>query len=164
MQRILNDLGRGRDELPVVQHVMFRAWQTAKARADQTPGPAPVRISVADYVAVGGFKDALSNHADEALRKFKGRERIVEQVFCSLGQRGASGRWIRRPCSLRQLAEESGYAEADVMAVVEEFRRPERCFLMPPFDRALTSDSVIDVSHESLLRQWVRLKEWITNE
>src|SRR5207249_4323287 len=32
VQRILNDIGTGRDELPLVQHVLFRTWQERRRR------------------------------------------------------------------------------------------------------------------------------------
>src|SRR5215467_8614500 len=77
VQRILNDIGSGRDELPLVQHVLFRTWQKARERnADR------VELTLADYDAVGGLKNALSIHADEALElcKFRGDGKLVEKV------------------------------------------------------------------------------------
>ena len=35
---------------------------------------------------------------------------------------------------------------------------------MPPHDVALEGDSVIDISHESLIRQWGRLRTWVEEE
>ena len=35
---------------------------------------------------------------------------------------------------------------------------------MPPHDVALQGDSVIDISHESLIRQWGRLRTWVEEE
>ena len=35
---------------------------------------------------------------------------------------------------------------------------------MPPHDVALVGDSVIDISHESLIRQWGRLRTWVEEE
>jgi Leucine-rich repeat (LRR) protein/energy-coupling factor transporter ATP-binding protein EcfA2 len=161
-QRILNDLGTGRDELPIVQHVLFRAWQRKK----QVNPNDVVRLTLSDYDTVGGLKNALSLHADEALNEFKmrGQERIVQKVFCGLCTRGANGQHIRRPATIQQLADESGFSTDDVISVVEAFRRDDRCFLMPPNDRELTPSRKVDISHESILRQWTNLNSWVEQE
>ena len=66
---------------------------------------------------------------------------------------------------LAQLAAEAGCGVPDAAAVVEEFRRVDRSFLMPPPDQPLAKETVIDISHESLLRQWTRLRTcWIPDE
>ena len=38
------------------------------------------------------------------------------------------------------------------------FREPSRSFVMPPAGEALEADTVIDISHESLMRVWERLQ------
>ena len=53
---------------------------------------------------------------------------------------------------------------AEVIAVIEVFRAPGRSFLMPPHGVALSGDSVIDISHESLIRQWGQLRTWVEEE
>lgn len=162
VQRILNDIGTGRDELPIVQHVLFRAWQRAK---DRNPGEG-AQLTLADYDKVGGLKNALSLHADEALNdcKARGQERVVEKVFCALCTRGANGQYIRRPATIQQLADESGFSLDEVISVVESFRGDDRSFLMPPKNRELAPATKIDVSHESLLRQWTTLSGWVEQE
>lgn len=163
VQRILNDIGTGRDELPIVQHALFRTWQKAKElRPSET-----VELTLSDYDAVGGLKSALSQHADEALIECKrhGQERVVEKVFRGLCTRGTDGQQIRRPATIQQLADESGVSTDDVKSVVNTFRRNDRCFLMPPAERELTPTTKIDISHEALIRQWQVLSgEWFCRE
>src|SRR6516162_7894810 len=36
--------------------------------------------------------------------------------------------------------------------------------LMPTLDRPLACDTVLDISHESLIRQWQALKDWVRGE
>src|SRR5205807_169865 len=60
----------------------------------------------------------------------------------------------------------------EVLAVLECFRREGRSFLMPPMAVNLKADREVDITHESLLRQWKRLlgprseedKGWLTEE
>ena len=72
---------------------------------------------------------------------------------------------------VQEICELTGAGEAAVIAVIEVFRREGRSFLMPPPTDALTgspvplnSESLIDISHESLIRNWERLKTWVDEE
>src|SRR5687767_11729194 len=59
--RLLNDVGDRQDELPLVQHVLMRTWDHwARHNSPGTP------LDLQNYDAVGGLKDALSLHAEEA--------------------------------------------------------------------------------------------------
>jgi hypothetical protein len=49
------------------------------------------------------------------------------------------------------------------MVVVEAFARPDRCFLTAP-DGPLREDTILDISHESLIRQWDMLADWAAAE
>src|SRR5262249_51559059 len=44
------------------------------------------------------------------------------------------------------------------------FRDQNRSFLMPPAGEALAANTVIDISHESLMRVWRRLRKWADEE
>src|SRR5690606_35107912 len=54
--------------------------------------------------------------------------------------------------------------EQDVIHVVEHFRKPGRSFLMPGAQVPLSADSMIELSHESLMRIWKRLNAWVEEE
>ena len=89
----------------------------------------------------------------------------MPRIFTSLCQRRDVGQLVRRPVPLAQLAAEAGCDIPDAAAVVEQFRRVDRSFLMPPPDQPLAAETIIDISHESLLRQWTRLRSlWIPAE
>ena len=53
---------------------------------------------------------------------------------------------------------------AEVTDVIDVFREPSRSFLMPPAGEALEPETVIDISHESLMRVWQRLIKWADEE
>lgn len=48
--------------------------------------------------------------------------------------------------------------------MIEEFRDPSVSFLAPHYSVALTDESIIDLSHESLIHLWERLKTWVDEE
>src|SRR5207244_9451136 len=54
--------------------------------------------------------------------------------------------------------------EAEVVAIIDVFRGEGRSFLMPPAGTDLSGETVIDISHESLIRNWDRLQKWVEEE
>ena len=48
--------------------------------------------------------------------------------------------------------------------MIDVFRKPSRSFLMPPAGEAIEAETVIDISHESLMRVWKRLITWADEE
>src|SRR5271166_2922247 len=59
---IVNDMGTDPDQLPLMQHVLMRLWEKARARDPKAPV-----LRLDDYIAEGGLKGSLSRHADEIL-------------------------------------------------------------------------------------------------
>jgi WD40 repeat protein len=159
VQRILNDVTDDFDDLPIMQHVLTRTWQCWAAAC-----PRSRPLDLVDYEATGGATAALSNHADEAHTSLTGLSAVVERVFRTLTERIAEGTEIRRPLAFEQLCAVTGCDRSEVEQVVERFRRPDTAFLMPSRDVALAANPVIDISHESLMRQWRRLREWTQRE
>jgi tetratricopeptide (TPR) repeat protein len=159
--RLLNDIGHDQDQLPVLQHALMRTWDHWRATA-----AAGEPMDIAHYEAVGTLHDALSRHAEEAYREAGSEQsqRVVERVFKALTDTVSDPRGVRRPCRISELAAVAGAAEAEVIAVVESFRAPGRSFLMPPPDVPLASDTIVDLSHESLMRCWTRLISWAEDE
>lgn len=162
-QRLLNEIGDDPDRLPVLQHALMRTWQEARGRRD---------ITLKDYENTGGIANAISRHADEVFDKLPSDEhrRIAERMFKAISEL-SRGRAIRRTPPL-SLGEIRGIADAhadSVVDVIEAFRAPECCFLMPPVPAPLDTLTPIDISHESLLRGWAKMgtpqrEGWLVEE
>src|SRR6185503_5146538 len=73
-------------------------------------------------------------------------------------------REIRRPATLAEICTIAEADATEVITVIETFRRSDRSFLIPPAGVLLNSDSLIDISHTSLIRGWSRLKKWVEDE
>ena len=122
-------------------------------------------LTLADYEAIGGLKTVLSDHADEVFERLdEGQRTIAEVLFRGLSERGAEGRDIRRPTPLRSVAEVAGVPVERVIPVVEAFRHPDLSVLVPPPPTPLEAETILDISHESLIRQWQRLRAWAEAE
>jgi WD40 repeat protein len=157
--RLLNEVGNNPDQLPLLQHLLMRMWTLG------TKKEGGITLTLKDYEEIGGLKNALSLHADEALAELEPYQRkIAEILFRSLSGGDSLHRDTRRPVKLECVAEIAMEPWKTVAAVVEVFRKEGRSFLMPQLGQALVADTVIDISHESLIRQWQQLKEWTQKE
>jgi len=178
--QLLNDIGDDQDQLPVLQHLLMRVWDECKEKhldveIDEGNGPVVrphkevhqgAAIDLCCYEAVGGMARALSRHAEEALNGLpddRSRE-VAEKLFKCLTEKGDDNREIRRPITLGEICAVTGATAAEAVTVIDVFRQPGRSFLMPPAAVELKSDSLVDISHESLIRGWTRLKEWTDEE
>ena len=159
--RLLNDFGDEYDQLPILQHALMRTWDYWAKRSPSTDA-----IDIEDYEAIGTFRQALSIHAEEAYEEVGSDDakKVAERVFKALTDTFSDQRGIRRPTSILDLAAITEAPETDVIRTVEIFRRPGRSFLMPPANVPLEAQSIIDLSHESLMRCWTRLVGWAEQE
>ncbi len=160
VKRLLNDAGNDQDQLPVLQHALMRTWEYWYANRE-TAEP----IDLRHYNAIGGIAQALSLHANEAYDELSSREKeIAEILFKRITEKNQENRGFRRPAKLDLICELSGASEGEVVAVVDHFRKAGRSFLTPPTSVPLSGDSVIELSHESLMRIWNRLGNWVDEE
>ena len=180
VNRLLNDVGDNQDQLPVLQHLLMRSWHEWKEKRleievkneDQVVRRPHKEVHQGDAIdlccaeAVGGMAQALSRHADEAYFELPNdhHREVAANLFKALTEKGTDNREIRRPITLGELTSITGARQSEVITVIEAFRQPGRSFLMPPAPLALNSESLVDISHESLIRGWSRLKDWVDEE
>ncbi len=161
VQQVLNDTGDDPDQLPVMQHAMLRtyvAWERAGATG---------RIERQHYESIGGIEQALDRHGDEIMASLGASAgKTVEKLFRSLTvmQGGVA---LRRPRKLGHLFEIAGAATPEtrqqVDAIISAFADRRSSFLMLS-TRELTPDTVVDITHESVIRKWRQLKNWVREE
>jgi tetratricopeptide (TPR) repeat protein len=167
-------LARRADQLPVLQHALNQIWRNAyerrKSEEQKTSGGAdqPIELTLDDYKAIGGLENALNSHAEAVLENIRtvlgsAIDHTAERLFRALVIGSTPSDATRRPVPLAEL---SDIAKDDkgVRAIVDAFRANECNFLMPDPAVALAPTTVIDISHESLIRQWKRLSQWVIRE
>lgn len=160
VKRLLTDMGKNQDQLPILQHALMRTWDYWMDNRE--PGEP---IDIRHYNAVGKIAQALSLHANEAYEELTTREKeIAEILFKSITEKTQDNKGMRKPARLSLIAELADANEQEVMQVVEHFRKPGRSFLMPSHHVGLNADSMIELSHESLMRIWNRLDAWVEEE
>lgn len=162
VQQLLNDVGDNPDQLPILQHALMRTfdyWVNYKQGSEE--------MDIHHYDAIGRMAEALSRHADEAYDELDEEQKFVcEKVFKSLTEKGGGerGMAIRRPSSVGELIAVTDASKEDIFLVIEKFREKGRSLLMPPYAISLDDKSIIDISHESLMRIWIRLRNWVDDE
>ncbi|MCZ2355471.1 MAG: LysM peptidoglycan-binding domain-containing protein [Bacteroidia bacterium] len=209
-QRLLNDLGDGIDQLPVLQHCLHQMWEVAQKEKKE--------IDLLEYAKVGGLsanklpkedqskfrewfnkltpetqnlydkprlRNILSRHANELYEiaheyynknytPKADKETITEIVriaFICLTKID-DNRAVRNRMTLKQIAEIYGGEEADYVIVghvLNLFRERGNNFIQPyisndPDSVELRPESVLDITHESLIRNWEKLIEWAEAE
>lgn len=156
--KLLNDAQTVQDELPLLQHVLMRTWQHAgkEATGDE--------LTLANYNAVGTIQKALSMHADEAIAGMDADELLATRLmFQALTTTDAGGRKTRRPARVQELAKLTGASVEKIRSTIAHFNEDKRSFLVIN-ESSEKDDPLIDISHESLIRQWETLGVWVDEE
>ncbi|MGA2256354.1 MAG: AAA family ATPase [Thermoguttaceae bacterium] len=160
MQRLLNDLGQQTDQLPCLQHAMMRTWTVWSDRGETDS------LDLDDYQRVGKMLQALSLHADEIYESLvDDRQReLCAGLFQALTTQESESRGIRRPQRLGKLAQILDVSAEELKPIIDAYRRPGVTFLMPSPEIELNETTIVDISHESLMRVWTRLRRWVEEE
>ncbi|MBX3101163.1 MAG: LysM peptidoglycan-binding domain-containing protein [Bacteroidetes bacterium] len=210
-QRILNDLGDGIDQLPVLQHALHQIWTEAKQGTEE--------LDLIHYAKVGGLaelklprnqveeyqrwfsklpdesrqlylkpklRNILNRHANELynnahiyyneryephVTKEKAQE-IIRYAFTGLTKIDEN-RAVRNRMSLQEITDIIGRDDVDYLMVgrlLNIFREPGNTFVQPYIDpsrpetRELAPNTVLDITHEALIRNWDKLVEWAERE
>jgi energy-coupling factor transporter ATP-binding protein EcfA2 len=149
-QQLLNDLGDDPGRLPLLQHALMRTWNRWKQ--DDPNGSRPIDLS--DYQNIGRIEGALDQHADELLQGLP--EDLARIVFQRLTARSSDQRERRDPAAVAELSELCQSSQLN--EVLDRFRLGQATFLTPR-DADLTPDTYIDITHESLIWNWTKLKQ-----
>lgn len=160
VQQLLNDIGDNPDQLPILQHALMRTWD-AWVKSGRISEP----IDIKDYENIGKLTKALSEHANEAYNELTPREKeICQSIFKTLTEKAGDNRGVRRPTAVAEIAEIAIASPNEIINVIDHFRIIGRSFLAPASGVKLNEESVIDISHESLMRIWDKLIVWVSEE
>ena len=155
----LHRISQRADQLPLMQHVLNRLWQQAGAGATGA-----VTLTEAMYVQAGGLRNSLGAHGNEIMQALPAElGKTCERVFRGLVS-GSGILAVRRPCTLDTLVALAGGDRSGVAKILDLFRSPSCNFVLPELTTPLTGATVVDISHESLIRQWPLLTDWAARE
>lgn len=203
IERLINELGDGLDQLPILQHALNRIW---RSHVDDNAH----EMDLLHYAKVGGmhgnllpddqktvfinwyreqpfFKQnllegaSLSNvlnaHARElfemAIAKDIAKEeaqQLLQRIFTCLTKIN-DGRAVRNRASVQEIVQIIGNS-IDIRLIeglVNVYREPENTLLKPFITEqantvTLKNTDILDITHESLIRNWTELVIWTKQE
>ena len=149
---LLNEAGNDPDQLPLLQHALMGLFKKNS------------QMSLEEYQQLQGLRSALDRHAERTFEELDSAgQRIAEMLFRALTER-KDGQDFRRPVKVREVLELAECTLVELVHVVETFRQSGRNFLMPLPPLPIIPETVLDIIHESLIRQWRRLQGWVEAE
>ena len=160
VDELCNAIGDDQDQLPLLQHLLLRMWDRATEQSTSA------RLTSDLSREMGGLRLALNNHAQQIYDSLltEARQAIARAMFKSLTDPRSQRRDLRRDALVSEVAAVAAADVDAVIAVADEFRANGRHMLMPHSTVPLDAASRLDISHESLLRQWSTLAEWAGEE
>jgi len=125
--------------LPLLSHALLATWSRSRGS----------RLTLTDYQASGGIRDAIARTAEQAYTTLDGvGQELARQLFLRLVHIGDDGRESRARLPLRDLPGDASAAAA----VLERFVG----------QRLVTKDrAAAQITHEALIGAWPRLRVWI---
>jgi len=143
--------------LPLLQFALERLWLKAVEKG-------VTEFTHAEFDEVGGMGKAIAQHAEAVFQasatatEFGAQGRaLAEQIITAL----VSTQGTRQPRGREALQAESGNPEA-ARAVVD-YLVGERLLTVRSDPEDMTK-SLLDLSHEALIRNWDRLRGWLTED
>lgn len=163
VNRLLNDLGDDPDQLPVLQHALMRMWDCTVRGRSQGEADS-ITLDVDAYERVGRLERCLANHVEEVFAELDPHAQALAAIMFRRLTDVVEGHKVRRHATVQEIADVAEETTADVKSLVEVFRAQGRSFLVLPDGPVLEDRSLLDISHESLIRKWSRLDRWVQVE
>ncbi len=165
-ERLIAEVRGREDELPLIQHGLMLLWEEETTRAQGKN-----KLDAAVLETRGSLADLLSWHADMVMDnvvKDDLQKRAIEYLFRALIEQTAQRRAVRRPQSFRELVAVSNVGPQELKAIIDAFRADGVSFLMPPASIEIGDETIIDISHEALIRCWKKIaapaEGWLKRE
>jgi len=160
-QQLLNDIGDDPDQLPILQHALMRMWDYWLNNANREQA-----LDLDHYNGIGRMTEALSRHGDEVYEELPddNHRLLCMKLFKAITEKQGDGRGVRRPLPFSEIDEITGHQRDKMLTVIDAYRPIGRTFIMPGENVKIHDKIIIDISHESLMRVWQRLKNWVNDE
>jgi energy-coupling factor transporter ATP-binding protein EcfA2 len=166
VKKIMRDMESDPDQLPLMQNSLRRMYEAEVQKRDSN-----LELKDEDYESI---KSALNSFAERIYSGYgvhgsktagwsEKQKEATELIFRCICVRDATGKAIRRATTISEIMQLTCLREDEIREVVDVFR-DEGCNFVTPFKGDLKSDTSINISHESLIRQWDRLKRWVDEE
>jgi WD40 repeat protein/DNA-binding SARP family transcriptional activator len=129
--------------LPLLSTALLELWQGRRGRT----------LTLESYRETGGVRGAVSRLAEEAYRQLTPDQQLVARaILRRLARTDGDAQVVTRHASLSELDADHNTDAARVVSVLTRARL------------LTTSEKSVEVAHESLLREWPRLRGWLEED
>lgn len=151
------------DHLLLLQHALLIMWLNVNDSPQK-------KLTLQHYQEIGNdLVVVLNQNAESACTNFSDIDnKTAEILFRRISRGDERGNYTRHPVKLKEIVNLANVSWQTVSGVVDQFRTDGRRFLFsrekPSSKEHLTANDEIDITHESIIRQWERLKQWADEE
>ncbi|MBK8905449.1 MAG: WD40 repeat domain-containing protein [Anaerolineaceae bacterium] len=139
-EQLLEDVGQEPGVLPLLSHALRETWERRRGRV----------LTLSGYRAAGGVKGAITQTAERVYQSLASKERaIAQQIFLRLTEFGEGTQDTRRCLDRAELPNDP--------LTIQMVKKLADARLIT------TTESSMEVTHEALIREWPRLREWLNN-
>ncbi|MBD2194479.1 eIF2A-related protein [Calothrix parietina] len=153
VEQMLADV-EGPGSLPLLQYTLTELWRKREVN----------RLTLAEYSRLGGVKGTLQKRADEVYDALDSTEQLTaKRIFIELTQLGEGTEDTRRQVFKTDLVNPQQSAEVveQVLMKLTDARLVVTSELQARGESQKTV-TVVDVTHEALIRHWPRLRAWVS--
>lgn len=157
---LLKELKDVEPQLPLLQNALKQTWNQWKkqGRADQA-------ISLDDYRAAGSIRGGLSRDLENIYQSMEFYQKeICERIFKTIAFKTGRQEAYSRRTTLGSIARIAKCSIDRVLEVVDIFDKAGHPFLSNKLSETMTSETKIELPHESLINVWDRLLRWVDEE
>ena len=148
---LLAEVGAEPGNLALLEHALGQLWGKA--------GGACRTLTNAAYAEIGRLRGAIGRHAEEVYLGLGESDRhLVQKIFLELVQLGDGAQDTRRRVAKQDLLQFGG-AAGQVEWVIAHLVSNRLLTTGSQGPSAL--ENYVEVSHEALIREWSRLREWL---
>jgi Novel STAND NTPase 1/WD domain, G-beta repeat len=157
---LLNDLEEVEPQLPLLQHALKQTWNHWKSK-----GGHKQPISLDDYQSGGAIRNSLSRDLESIYDSLEFYQKeICERIFKTIAFKTVRQEAFGRRTSIGNISRIAQCKVDRVVEVVDIFNKTGHAFLENQTAGSLSSESEIELSHESLITIWDRLHQWVDEE
>ena len=157
---LLSDLEDAEPALPLLQHALRQTWNHWKSR-----GNSNLSVSLEDYQSTGVIRNGLGKDLEKLYQSLEFYQKeICERIFKTIAFKTERQEAYGRRTTLGNIARIAQCKVERVIEVVEIFDEAGLAFLGYQHSSPLSSETVIELSHESLINIWDRLHQWVDEE
>ncbi len=157
---LLKELKDVEPQLPLLQNALKQTWNQWKkhGRADQP-------ISLDDYRAAGSIRGGLSRDLENIYQSMEFYQKeICERIFKTIAFKTGRQEAYSRRTTMGSIARIAKCSIDRVLEVVDIFEKAGHPFLSNKLSETMTSETKIELPHESLINVWDRLLRWVDEE